>query len=640
MKKVIEFIVDVVIICVVVLIVFPKIDGIVEEIKINSLRVKVSQLVRAANDYVSQNNDTRGKRFDIIDGDLVTTELSSLNYKGKIDNGVVVIDSDSNIIVCVTDGVNSAYKDSEERKIKVVKNQVCNIPRTNLVLNDAGELIESEDSNKPVEDMTSTNEKSSKTVVVLEESTKKHDLVFDTVSQMKNDASIEKNTIIKTKGFYNKNDGGGAYYTITDDNSLTSNNITIIDLKKGLKAKLILEDRVNLKQFGAKGDGVTNDTEFVNLALNNSKNRILYVPKGTYMVGNKVNIVSNVTIIGEGEESLFKALPGMKVSSDMVVTRDRSNIIFKNIAFSGNIEHNTREKGHSASDGIHLFDMWNVSNILIDGVVFKDNVYAAIRIVGGSSIRVVNSKFLNVDCGVITLGSSNVTDLLVENNYFDGHQNSEPISLYGTGAYTNIVFNNNIIKNKRYATAIFAGRGIINNITITNNTINDAATGIVLAGATNGVIKNNKINNEHVLSGGGSGINISSSSNVEVSNNKVEKTSQESLRINDNTDVNIHDNEFIDGGYTNNDFYFIHFNGNNNRVKFYNNRVIRNDNSLYEYLIKINKNSNGSNTTEIINNNVVNGKIILWTDTSGYIVKNNNCTVLDRSTPGSNTVER
>jgi hypothetical protein len=58
----------------------------------------------------------------------------------------------------------------------------------------------------------------------------------------------------------------------------------------------------SVKAFGAVGDGVTNDTVAIQTALNSSVGKELYFPTGTYVITSSLQLVSAVTITGEGQE--------------------------------------------------------------------------------------------------------------------------------------------------------------------------------------------------------------------------------------------------------------------------------------------------------------------------------------------------
>ena len=56
-----------------------------------------------------------------------------------------------------------------------------------------------------------------------------------------------------------------------------------------------------VKEFGAVGDGVTDDTESLQLALN--EGGIILVEEGTYLMSKTLQIKSNTKLIGFGQGS-------------------------------------------------------------------------------------------------------------------------------------------------------------------------------------------------------------------------------------------------------------------------------------------------------------------------------------------------
>ena len=61
-----------------------------------------------------------------------------------------------------------------------------------------------------------------------------------------------------------------------------------------------LRETVSVKDFGAVGDGVTDDTVAIQTAFSESQNRILFFPAGTYLISQSLYLGARGSIVGEG----------------------------------------------------------------------------------------------------------------------------------------------------------------------------------------------------------------------------------------------------------------------------------------------------------------------------------------------------
>lgn len=102
---------------------------------------------------------------------------------------------------------------------------------------------------------------------------------FDTVANMKSATDLRAGDMVVTKGYYEVNDGGGAEYFVIAGAETTTPETTgsIVVLSNGFKAKLIITDFMNAKQFGAIGDGETDETVRFNFINEYVKN--IYIPR-------------------------------------------------------------------------------------------------------------------------------------------------------------------------------------------------------------------------------------------------------------------------------------------------------------------------------------------------------------------------
>ena len=62
----------------------------------------------------------------------------------------------------------------------------------------------------------------------------------------------------------------------------------------------------SVKDYGALGNGINDDTDSIQNALDKSSGKRVYFPKGTYMVSKTIEIPSNTLIFGEGESTVIK----------------------------------------------------------------------------------------------------------------------------------------------------------------------------------------------------------------------------------------------------------------------------------------------------------------------------------------------
>lgn len=124
---------------------------------------------------------------------------------------------------------------------------------------------------------------------------------FDNVAAMKEATNLIDGSYARTLGYYSANDGGGATYRITDTESLLDQQET---LNSGLYATLIVGNQVNVKQLGAKGDKVQNDSPYIQKAINLYPKHKILIPDGNYLIDEPINISSSGTqITGVGLNS-------------------------------------------------------------------------------------------------------------------------------------------------------------------------------------------------------------------------------------------------------------------------------------------------------------------------------------------------
>ena len=117
------------------------------------------------------------------------------------------------------------------------------------------------------------------------------------VDHIRNGAFVETNAIM-TQGYYNPDDGGGAYYIVEDNPTAVDNGGSIIKINgTDLIAKLVPRGHINVKQFGAYGNdnssqddsGPINDA--ILYCLKNNLHELI-IPEGSYYIKNSIEIIN------------------------------------------------------------------------------------------------------------------------------------------------------------------------------------------------------------------------------------------------------------------------------------------------------------------------------------------------------------
>ena len=213
---------------------------------------------------------------------------------------------------------------------------------------------------------------------------------FQNVESMKQANNLKAGGLIKTQGFYQPNDSGGADYVITNDiGEDEADETNIITLQKGLYAKLLIRDCVNVKWFGAYGDNKHDDTQALQKALYFSvKNGYtINFTKDTYLITDTLVINSGggyfKGIEGKGATLRYpnienKPAISIRYGSGDIKEQDIYNLMFVGSETSTGIEI----KG---AGGIYPINCYFAKNKY--GVVFSNDVSAGTFTEGNIVIR-------------------------------------------------------------------------------------------------------------------------------------------------------------------------------------------------------------------------------------------------------------
>jgi hypothetical protein len=132
-----------------------------------------------------------------------------------------------------------------------------------------------------------------------------------------------------------------------------------------------LQESVSVKDFGAVGDGTTDDTTAIQAAINSGAGAV-YFPAGTYLTSNIIYLVANQTLYGDGASSIIKQTQVQTLYSTAMLwafsgsnSTYLENITLRDLQLLGNVV------SQGFNEQIHLVACAGVDNFVVENCVFK-----------------------------------------------------------------------------------------------------------------------------------------------------------------------------------------------------------------------------------------------------------------------------
>ena len=243
-------------------------------------------------------------------------------------------------------------------------------------------------------------------------------LYFNSIEELKTSTAtlLKEGDIVQTLGYYEPGDGGGAIYTITYNPGAVEDGglVHYLSTSDTLRAEMVLEDSVNVHQFGAVGDGRTDDSNAIQAAIDNAASKIIeFGNNKTYIIRRPITINKNGTIInGNGGTIYPYYCNGINIQptseSEPMVTDITINKLHINCAKANNAIFAYRTSKVDIMSCI-------VENVTINGINIKNSEFVNVsfcELVGksGGTLIVVDgdnndeasltySRFINIlDC--------------------------------------------------------------------------------------------------------------------------------------------------------------------------------------------------------------------------------------------------
>ena len=193
---------------------------------------------------------------------------------------------------------------------------------------------------------------------------------------------------------------------------------------------------INIADYGAVGDGTTDDTTAIQNAITEAigTSGYLYVPAGTY-IASTLTINNSLTVYGAGSLSVIKQKSS--TADDLLkITGTGNNVIIDNLTFDGNFAGQAAQSSNSiiraTADG--STSLANVFSLVVQNCEFRNPAFSAVRVQGDNLATtrevawILNNRFVNGAEGVDNVGQDynprdiamdDLVEAWIQNNIFE-----------------------------------------------------------------------------------------------------------------------------------------------------------------------------------------------------------------------------
>jgi len=172
------------------------------------------------------------------------------------------------------------------------------------------------------------------------------------------------------------NISANSYNQIINDGSLIKTYSTSGSVLRTLSDRF--SDIINVKDFGATGDGITDDTLAIQNAISSSVGGTVFLPRGTYTISNPIMLHRGVRLLGDGTfDDIANASTKIKLANNsncsMIQTPASTGglathfLMLENLLFDGNSSNQTEY--HDAIQFGGAFIGSAIRNVFINNVL-------------------------------------------------------------------------------------------------------------------------------------------------------------------------------------------------------------------------------------------------------------------------------
>ena len=234
----------------------------------------------------------------------------------------------------------------------------------------------------------------------------------------------------------------------------------------GVDGKSYLSEFVTVKDYGATGDGKTDDTKAINDALEDAgkSGRQVYFPAGTYIVKSSLKVPNGILLRGDCGKSVIKT----SVTSGYVLQSPSSTTLASNSIVDLTFQNNNPQN-QTAGNGLQAGDfIYEATGLYMRNCRVKN--YARVFFSFSNNSYLYNNRF----SAIYEYFAYMSTDSVVDGNYINSSQyglSNKQSKVYAR-QFNSTSFQNNLVD---YFYDVFAVK-YLESGTISNNTFNRCVT--------------------------------------------------------------------------------------------------------------------------------------------------------------------
>lgn len=224
-------------------------------------------------------------------------------------------------------------------------------------------------------------------------------ILYDSIQAL-TDSQQKAGTLAYIIGYYVPGDGGNTLYFITDDyNDIISAPVYITMNEPNKWAlPIILDPYVRPEQFGAYGDGITDDHDAINIAVKNY-DTVVFSPGKTYYLNGPINMIHDGSVLDGNKCKLKNGFAGNAIGSPSGVLVD--TVLIKDFEFIGAGKTNPLGTWPNVNSAVIIAT--NKKNITVKNCVVRDFHYGIF--IGGEdgyNCNIIDCEFYDCNYAIDT----------------------------------------------------------------------------------------------------------------------------------------------------------------------------------------------------------------------------------------------